>query len=46
MAPPVSIKSEAWEALVNTLYRKMIKKSNKKIKKINIILALDEKNGL
>jgi len=49
MAPPVSLKSEAWEALVNLLYKKMIKKSNvfqEKNKKINIILALDESNGL
>jgi hypothetical protein len=49
MAPPVSIKSEAWEALVNTLYKKMIKKSKvfqEKTKKISIILALDSKNGL
>jgi len=46
MAPPVSMNSEAWEALVNTLYKKLVKKSNKKTKKINIILALDSKNGL
>ncbi len=49
MAPPVSLKSEAWEALVNVLYRKMIKKSKVfpwKTKKINIILALDESNWL
>ena len=46
---PSQLESEAWEALVNTLYKKMIKKSKvfqEKTKKINIILALDEQNGL
>ncbi|MDQ7022850.1 MAG: hypothetical protein Q9M97_04945 [Candidatus Gracilibacteria bacterium] len=46
MAPPVSMKSEAWEALINRLYKKMVKKSNvfiEKKNKFNIILALDEK---
>ncbi len=46
---PSQLESEAWEALVNTLYEKMIKKSNvflEKTKKINIIFALDEQNGL
>jgi len=46
---PSQLESEAWEELVKELYSKVVKKSNIfwiKNKKINIILALDEKNGL